>query len=62
MEKLGYFPLSSCLIKPNFLLEVFFVIMKKTSKGGIYMRLGRIQTSMNLYRCEIFAVVYMEMG
>ena len=29
-------------------------------KGGIYMRLGRTQTGMNLYRYKIFAAIYMK--
>ena len=30
--------------------------------GGIYMRPGRTQTGMNLYRYDIFSSVYMKQG
>ena len=48
---MALFPRSICLLSKGMM-----------TKGAIYMRPGRTQTGMNLYRYEIFAVVYMKPG
>ena len=51
-----------CLSHNFFLPPALALTTKPPQREGIYMRLGRTQTGMNLHRYEIFATVYMKPG